>query len=198
VLLGQPKALRDRLLHPRDGRIAYVMGPTSRLYEERGVVDQMPKLLIAQSVLTMIEEKGKTRLEVEECDVLSICCETFAEDEEEGWIQFYSDFKLFLVVALVDPDLHLLAKRMFSGFLTSTFSASITDETCEPLAKAIRMIYKETRERAVIEPDELLMYLRSVSEMGEIQDKFVKDTMEYFRTNFFEDFMKSNLKTFVS
>ena len=35
-----------------------------RLYEERGVVDQMPKLLIAQSVLKLVEERGKTRLEV--------------------------------------------------------------------------------------------------------------------------------------
>merc|ERR1719160_1837720 len=198
VLCAQPKALRDRLLHPRDGRIAYVMGPTSRLYEERGVVDQFPKLLIAQSVLTMIEEKGKTRLEVEECDVLSICCETFAEDEEEGWIQFYSDFKLFLVVALVDPDLHHLAKRMLTGFVTSTSASSITDETCEPLSKAIRMIYKETRERAVIEPDELLTYLRSVMEMGEIQDKFVRDTIEHIRQNFMEEYMKSNLSQFLS
>jgi hypothetical protein len=197
VLLAQPKALRDRLLHPRDGRIAYVMGPTSRLYEERGVVDQMPKLLIAQSVLKLVEERGKTRLEVEECDVLSVCCENFIEEDTEGWIQFYADFKLFIVVALVDPDLHALAKRMFSGFLTSSFAASITEETIEPLAKAIRMIYRETRERAVVEPEDVLIYLKSVMEMGEVQDKFVRDMIEYFRTNFFEDFMKSNLAKFI-
>jgi hypothetical protein len=197
VLLSQPKALRDRLLHPRDGRIAYVMGPTSRLYEERGVVEQLPKLLVAQSVLSMIEETAKTRLEVEECDVLSICCENFNEDDVEGWIQFYSDFKLFLVVALVDPDLHAMAKRMFSGFLTSSFAPSITDETVEALAKAIRMIYRESKERAVIEPDEILVYLRSVMEMGEVQEKFVRDTIEFFRTNFLDDFVKSNLGQFL-
>merc|ERR1711977_512175 len=61
VLLSQPKALRTRLLHPGEGKIAYVMGPTGRLYEERGVADQMPKLLIAQAVLALVEEKGQTR-----------------------------------------------------------------------------------------------------------------------------------------
>jgi hypothetical protein len=157
----------------------------------------MPKLLIAQAVLAFVEESGKTRLEVEECDVLSICCENFSEDDVEGWIQFYADFKLYLVVALVDPDLHLLAKRMFSGFLTSSFAADITDETIDPLAKAIRMVYKETRERAVVEPEDVLIYLKSVMEMGEVQDKFVRDMIEFFRTNFFEDFMKSNLGKFA-
>lgn len=161
------------------------------------MVEQMPKVLIAQSVLKLIDERGKTRLEVEECDVLSVCCESFNDDDTESWIQFYADFKLFLVVALVDPDLHAMAKRMFSGFLTSSFAASIVEETVEPLAKAIRMIYKETRERAVVEPEDILIYLKSVMEMGEVQDKFVRGTIEYFRTTFFEDFMKSNLTKFL-
>jgi len=198
VLLSQPKALRTRLLHPGEGKIAYVMGPTSRLYEERGVADQMPKLLIAQAVLALVEEKGQTRLEVEECELLCVCCENFQEDDVEGWIDFYAGFKLFLVVGLVDPALHIMAKRMFSGFMSTSFAPSITEETIEPLTKAIRMLYSPKLDRAVVDIDEINSYLKSFMEMGELQDKVVRDMLEFYRVNFPDEFIKTNLSKFFS
>ena len=53
MLLAQPTALRQRLLRSAGGaatRVAYVMGPSSRLYEERGVGDALPKLAVATEV----------------------------------------------------------------------------------------------------------------------------------------------------
>jgi hypothetical protein len=196
ILLAQPKALRDRLLTPGDGRIAYVMGPSSRLYEERGVVEQLPRLEISNVVMSKIEAAGLTRLEVEHCDLLAACIgkepkdgvmapEAEISDEHEDWLAFYEKAKKYVLIALADPELHGAAKTITSAFWGSAqFSTRTMETSVEVLAKSMNVVFSASSDRVTVDNSEIFAYLRAVKEMGPEQERFIRDVVEHFAVNY--------------
>lgn len=60
------------------------------------------------------------------------------------------------------------------------------------------MLYSPKLDRAVVDIDEINSYLKSFMEMGELQDKVVRDMLEFYRVNFPDEFIKTNLSKFFS
>jgi hypothetical protein len=200
ILLAQPKALRDRLLVPQQSRIAYVMGPSSRLYEERGVVEQLPRFDIANIVMYKIEGAGLTRLEVEHCDLLAACIGKPWEpapgpEEVEEWLGWYEKAKKYVLIALADPELHEAAKSITSAFWGSPhFSSKTLEMSVETLAKSMHVVFSATSDRVTVDNSEILAYLRAVKDRGEEQERFIRTVVDYFKVSYPNEYEVVNLQ----
>merc|ERR1712039_172287 len=88
VLLEQPAALRQRLLRPSEagaadrtvGRLTYVMGNSSRMYEEKHVSSLWPHLDVAKTLTMQLEASPLDHFELEHMEVLLA---TLPEEFEE-------------------------------------------------------------------------------------------------------------------
>merc|ERR1719201_465447 len=200
VLLAQPTALRQRLLASHAGaatRVAYVMGPSSRLYEERGVGDALPKLAVATEVLVQAQEAQGERLDAEHCDVLSACVSALPsvpEDEAEEWVQFFESAKAFLLVALVDPDLHATACTILRAFYCApgpVATACLATST-STFVQSLRLLYSSA-EKTMVPEEQVIAFLRGLKETGEEQDRFVQQVLSEFKTAHAAEYGKSAL-----
>merc|ERR1712080_401916 len=95
VLLEQPVPLRQRLLRPletseRVSRVTYVMGNSSRMYEEKCISDLWPHLDVAKTFAMQLDASPVERLEVEHMEVLlaSLPAE-FEPEVADEWLELF-------------------------------------------------------------------------------------------------------------
>merc|ERR1719382_491823 len=125
VLLEQPQLLRQRLLRPPEaeasdrtvGRITYVMGNSSRMYEEKCLSQIWPHLDVAKTLAMQLEASPLDHFELEHMEVLLASLpERFGEEEADEWLSIFEKVKQYIFVALVDPDLHVLSTQIIRRF----------------------------------------------------------------------------------
>merc|ERR1719161_1383804 len=114
ALLGQPPALRQRLFQgdqtPDPGRVerrTYVMGTSSRMYEECCVSSLWPHLDVAKAFAVQVEAAQLDHFELEHVEVLLACLPPHFEDvTADEWLEVFGRVKQYAFVALVDQHLH--------------------------------------------------------------------------------------------
>merc|ERR1719420_790285 len=166
------------------------MGPSSRLYEERGVGDALPKLAVATEVLTQAQG---ARLDAEHCDVIAACVSTLASAEEETeWLAFYESAKAFLVVAVLDPDLHATACTILRAFYTAPIAPGCLAVSTATFVQSLRLLYSSA-EKTMVPEEQVIAFLRGLKETGEEQDRFIGQVLSEFKTAHAAEYGKSSL-----
>jgi len=103
VLLKQPLGLRQRVLHappsipgfqdeeekpPETRRLAYVMGTSSRTYEELNLTSHWPSLEIARTLAVQSEAAQLAHFEPEHLEVLLAALPGLDVDLQDGWLPY--------------------------------------------------------------------------------------------------------------
>lgn len=125
LLLAQPPGLRRRLLgleqREEEGwKVAYVMGTSSRVFDEARIGKFWPSLEVAKTFALMINNArraGVERFETEHLEVLLAALPpSFEEEYADEWIRVFDDVKELLFVALFDVELHGGAREVVFRF----------------------------------------------------------------------------------
>lgn len=205
VLLRQPCGLRQRLLQgmpkPDDGslppprRLAYVMGTSSRLYEEVCICDLWPALEVAG---TLAEQAGESQLEhfePEHLEVLIACLPEPDVDLGEEWLTVFEKVKAYVFVALIDPMLHLGAREVVRRFWLcrpQVTALKAIEASKKTLLQTLRINYSDTGHTRVQEP-ELLELLREMRDAGGAIAAMLQSVVDNFREAHNVEFQRSRL-----
>lgn len=212
VLLKQPAGLRQRLLSDRqakdspssgaDGRPAapqrlpYVMGTSSRLYEEYNICDAWPPLDIARTVAEHSEAAQLAHFDPEHLEVFTGCLPDTDEDLDDAWIEVFEKVKPFIFVALVDPALHLGATHVVRRFWLcrpQVHALKAIDSSKKMLLQTLRMLYTDIGDRPRASEGEVLDFLREMRDHGGAIEKALQGVVDQFREANNAEFLKSNL-----
>merc|ERR1712048_212691 len=111
--MGQPAGLRQRLLQgpakgddgtaPPPRRVAYVMGTSSRIYDECCICDEWPALEIARTLGEQSEASQLAHFEPEHLQILTACLPYQDFDIDDDWLAVFDKVKPYVFVALIDP-----------------------------------------------------------------------------------------------
>lgn len=206
-LMAQPAALRQRLFEPApDGvprRLAYVMGTSSRLYEEFPVSEVWPGPLVISCFADHVEaqvEAGLSHFEAEHFEVILQCLpkEDFEEESEatEVWLSIFERVKDFVFVALVDPDLFAPAMDVVRKFWLSQNAAAarrcieVSEAT---LLQTLRLLYSPDLERSRVDEDTFIEFLMEFKEAGGEVKLALQRTVDSFRLDHNEQYEASSL-----
>jgi hypothetical protein len=210
VLLRQPPALRQRLLDlppkAEDGgpssprRLAYVMGTSSRLYEECCICDHWPALEVARTLAETVNstETGQlANFEPEHLEVLTACLPTVDVDLDEDWLDVFDKIKLYIFIALVDPVLHRGATdvvRRFWQARPQSFALRALKASEKTLMQTLRVLYCDT-DRQRVHEQEMLAFLREMRDSGGEITKMLQNVVDQFREVNNTEFQRSSLDT---
>jgi len=209
VLLRQPPGLRQRLLDlpPKneDGtpvsprRLAYVMGTSSRLYEECCICDHWPALDVARTLADTVNS-GDSQLanfEPEHLEVLTACLPTPDVDLGSEWLVVFDKIKLHIFVALVDPVLHLGATNVVRRFWQArpqSFALKALKASEKVLLQTLRILYCDL-DRQRVKENEMLTFLGEMRNSGGEIPKMLQNVVDQFREVNNTEFQRSNLET---
>jgi len=98
AFLGQPTGLRTRLLQKRPdqgpSRIAYVMGTSSRLYEEVSVTERWPSLQVAKAFADLVQTQHEVsqleHFEPEHMEALIATMPQCGEELPDDWLDIFT------------------------------------------------------------------------------------------------------------
>lgn len=207
VLLGQPANLRQRLLQggskldegtvlpPR--RLAYVMGTSSRLYEECCIRDFWPSVEIARTLAVQAESTRLDNFEPEHLEVLTACLPAPSVDLGEEWLTVFEKVKAYVFVALVDPSLHLGAREVVRRFWLcrpQVTALKAIEASKKTLLQTLRINYSDTGHARVQECD-LLELLREMRDTGGALKAMLQGVVDQFREAHNTEFLRSRLDT---
>lgn len=205
ALLRQDPGLRRRLLGPRgrDGmptapwRRPYVMGTSSRLYDECCIQEHWPALEVARALAFHCEAHRLEHFEPEHLEVLSACLPDSDVDLDDEWLDVFDKVKSYIFVALVDPVLHRGATDVVKRFWlcrpqTAALRALKASE--KTLMHTIRLLYCDT-EHARVDEQEMLTFLREMRDLGGEITKVLQAVVDQFRENNNIEFQRSCLDT---
>jgi hypothetical protein len=193
VLLAQPDSMGQRLFaesgdQPR--RLAYVMGTSSRLYDETAINQPFrnrpwPALALAKSLAIHLDAMGLQYLEPVHAELLQRCMvdSAWPGQEEEAWIAVYKDMQPFVLVALVDAELHAAAKEVLRKFwLTPSVGETCLASAKETFLQALTLYYGQL-DRAKVEEAELLSFLEEVRDARDCPyaQPWLQEALEEFR-----------------
>jgi len=211
VLLRQPPGLRQRLLDlppkTEDGaptsprRLAYVMGTSSRLYEECCVCDHWPALEVARTLAETVTNSGESgalaNFEPEHLEVLTACLPSVDVDLDEDWLVVFDKIKLYIFIALVDPVLHRGATdvvRRFWQARPQSFALKALKASEKTLMQTLRILYCDM-DRQRIHEGEMLAFLREMRDSGGEITKMLQNVVDQFREVNNTEFQRSSLDT---
>jgi len=210
VLLEQPQNLRQRLLRPlqmqadessvdRVGRLTYVMGNASRMYEEKCVSQLWPHLDVAKTFVMQLEASPLDHWELEHMEVfLASLPETFEEEEAEEWLDIFEKVKQYVFVALVDPDLHLHSTQTIKRFWLCTIERVATrsiENSKKTLLQALRILYSGSTQTAKVDEAAVLSFLRELQSQGGMVQLDVNSVVDSFRETHPTEYASSRLDT---
>lgn len=193
ALLAQPAQLRQRLLTAaQPARIAYVMGPASRLYEEKAV--DVPKLPVARACLAQVEATGVPHLELEHAEVLAAMADTSVCGLDPGWEEFYIESLMaYVLVALVDPELHAVVTDLLTNIWTDPLiGQACLDASAQTLVQTLRVRYSEV-ERAKVDEKDLLAFFRRLLDADAPRAAAIRAVVEAFKQEHSAEFARSQL-----
>jgi len=210
VLLRQPPGLRQRLLDlpqqasedaptsPR--RLAYVMGTSSRLYEECCICESWPSLEVARTLAETVNTGEAAQLanfEPEHLDVLTACLPAPDVDLGQDWLGVFDKIKLHIFVALVDPVLHRGATgvvRRFWQARPQSFALKALKASEKTLLQTLRILYCDM-DRQRVDEQEMLTFLKEMRDSGGEIPKMLQNAVDQFREVNNTEFQRSNLDT---
>jgi hypothetical protein len=210
VLLRQPPGLRQRLLDlppkAEDGaptsprRLAYVMGTSSRLYEECCICDHWPALEVARTLAETVNNADGGQLanfEPEHLEVLTACLPDNDVDLDENWLEVFDKIKLYIFIALVDPVLHSGATdvvRRFWQARPQSFALKALKASEKTLMQTLRILYCDV-DRQTVHEKEMLAFLREMKDSGGEIAKMLQNVVDQFREVNNTEFQRSSLDT---
>jgi len=207
VLLRQPAGLRQRLLHspakaddgavPPPRRLAYVMGTSSRLYEECCIAEWWPSLEIARTLASAGEDSALAHFEPEHLEILMACLPEPDVDFDDEWLTVFEKVKAYVFVALVDPALHHGATDVVRRFwLCRPQSAALKaiEASKKTLLQTLRINYSDTGHARVHE-SELLEFLREMRDAPGAIASMLQAVVDQFRESHNAEFQRSSLDT---
>jgi len=210
VLLRQPPGLRQRLLEApkvaEDGtptsprRLAYVMGTSSRLYEECSICTHWPALEVARTLAETVNsgEAGQlANFEPEHLEVLTACLPTPDIDLGPDWLDVFDKIKLYIFIALVDPVLHSGATdvvRRFWQARPQSFALKALKASEKTLLQTLRILYCDM-DRQRVQEQEMLMFLKEMRDSGGEIPKMLQNVVDQFREVNNTEFQRSSLET---
>eukprot|EP00811_Abedinium_folium_P018055 NODE_2697_length_2164_cov_4.188513.p1 GENE.NODE_2697_length_2164_cov_4.188513~~NODE_2697_length_2164_cov_4.188513.p1 ORF type:complete len:640 (-),score=205.91 NODE_2697_length_2164_cov_4.188513:245-1969(-) len=211
VLLEQPVNLRQRLLQTpgtqtstgdRLGRLTYVMGNASRMYEEQCISEHWPRLDVAKTFVMQLEASPLKHLELEHVEVfLASLPEQFeAQEEADEWLQIFEKLKQYIIVALMDPHLHRhsteIVRRFWLAPVRQIAEGSVA-ASMRAVPEMLALLYG-TVERAKISEDSMLDFLRDIISRGGVVGFEVKSIIESFRDTYQREYAASQLHTLLA
>jgi len=207
VLLRQPSLLRRRILEPTDAeldgggeatrRLVYVMGTSTRTYEECWLPSQWPALDIARTLVAQSEAAVPklAHFESEHLEVLSAALPEPDVDLEDEWLEIFEKAKEYILIALIDPVLHEGATDVVRRFWL-----------CRPMNTALRaleaskktllqtwiVMYGSSNQERVPEAD-LLNFLCEMRNTGGAIADMLQQVVDQFRESHNVEFQRSQL-----
>lgn len=208
VLLMQPQALRQRLLHPgeadqdrTESRLTYVMGNASRMYEESCLRKLWPSLEVATTLTRQVEASNLEHLEVEHLEVLLASLpDEFLEEDANEWLAIFEKVRQYIFVALVDPDLHLLSTQIIRRFFLCScedLAARSLKASTKTLLQALAFLYSDS-DRARVEEAAMIKFLRDLRNRGGMLHIEITSVLESFKETHAAEFQASQLRTVLS
>lgn len=207
VLLRQPPGLRQRLLDTpmkaEDGtptsprRLAYVMGTSSRLYEECCICNDWPALEVARTLAETCETGQLAHFEPEHLEVLTACLPPPDVDLDEDWLGVFDKIKLYIFIALVDPVLHRGATdvvRRFWQARPQSFALKSLKASEKTLMQTLRILYCDM-DRQRVHEQEMLAFLREMRDSGGEIPRMLQNVVDQFREVNNTEFQRSSLDT---
>jgi len=206
VLLNQPSGLRQRLLQtmkadegaaPQTRRLAYVIGTSSRLYEECCICDYWPALEIARTLADKSENQQLPHFEPEHVEVLTACLPDQDTDINEQWLAVFEKVKNYIFVAVLDPALHQGATDVVRRFwLCQPQTAALTalESSKKTLLQTLRLNYSESSTgQARVSESSLLAFLREMRDAGGAIASTLQYVVDQFREVHNAEFQRSSL-----
>jgi hypothetical protein len=208
-LLCQTAALRQRLLRPKDQdegvgapteRLTYVMGTSSRLYEECRIAEIWPHVEVAKTFAAQVESSPLDHFELEHMEVLNaalpaILGELFTQE----WLGVFSRVKNYVFVALIDPDLHVHATEVLRKFWLSDVERIATESleaSRKTLLQVLRIFYSDV-DRTKVNEQDLLEFLRDISSQGGAAAIEIKGVIESFKEVHSAEYESSGLNAII-
>lgn len=212
VLLEQPPPLRQRLLKPIDeaeptpaghaGKITYVIGSSTREYEEKCISALWPHLDMAKTFVKQHEMSPLDHWEVVHMEVfLATLPEVFNSVEADEWLALFEKIKQYIFVALVDPDLHLLSTHIIKKFwlcnVEQVARRSVEDST-NILLQALRLLYDLKLDRARVDESLMLQFLKDLWDKGGTIQFEITSVIETFQETQPAEYQSSKLHTILA
>lgn len=206
AFLGQPTGLRTRLLQSRPekegpARIAYVMGTSSRLYEEVSIIDRWPSLAIATAFADLVQTQHEAaqfeHFEPEHMEVLAATMPACGEPLPIEWLDIFQKVKNYLFLALVDPELHPSAADIIRRFWmtpSDAVSGGAVEDSKKTLLQTLRILYSGL-DRSTVTEDEMLAFLVEMKQAGGALERALETIVDQFREQHNSEFSRSRLDT---
>uniref|UniRef100_A0A7S2LSN7 Calponin-homology (CH) domain-containing protein n=1 Tax=Zooxanthella nutricula TaxID=1333877 RepID=A0A7S2LSN7_9DINO len=205
ALLRQPAGMRQRLLAPavkaEDGavppprRLAYVMGTSSRLYEECCICDFWPAVDLARTLAAQAEASRLEHFEPEHLEVLTACLPEPDVDLGEEWLSVFEKVKAYVFVALIDPALHHGAREVVRRFWLcrpQNTALRAIEASKKTLLQTLRINYSDSVHTRVREAD-LLELLQEMRDSGGAIAAMLQSVVDQFREAHNVEFQRSRL-----
>lgn len=178
TLLKQPLDMLEQLLaagaESAGVRRQYVMGASSRVYEEADVRAHWPREALAGVFADQAADGNLSpNFELEHLMVLKACLPD--EDFEDGapntdaWNVIYGKIKDHLLVALLDPLLHVHACDVVRVFWLSAnvgFVRKCIELTGDTLAKVFGILYADGLDKNVVDETTFLNFIAELKSSG--------------------------------
>merc|ERR1719359_1383399 len=169
---------------PGTSRFNYVMGTSSRLYEEVCISEVWPHVEVAKTFAAQVESSPLDHFELEHMEVLNaalppILAELYANE----WLGVFARVKNYVFVALIDPDLHAHAAEVLRKFWLSDverISAESLEASRKTLLQVLRIFYSDV-DRTKVDEQDLLEFLHEVVSQGGVVSVEIKGVIESFK-----------------
>jgi len=210
VLLAQTPSLRQRLLRPKQeeeggadmptSRLTYVMGTSSRLYEEICISEVWPHVEVAKTFAQQLEQSPLDHFELEHMEVLNAALPpNLADLYANEWLGVFARVKAYVFVALIDPDLHAHAAEALRKYWLSD-SERISTESLEAsrktLLQVLRIFYSDV-DRTKVNEEDLLEFLREMVSRGGAVAIEIKGVVESFKEVHTAEYQASGLNAII-
>lgn len=208
VLLRQPVGFRARLLYgrtradegaaPPPRRLSYVLGTSSRVYDECCICDYWPSLDVARAIADQGEALQLDHFDPEHLQTLAACLPDQDSDLNDEWLAVFEKVKAYIFVALVDPALHGDATDVVKRFWlchpqnTALKAMEASKKTLLQTLRISCLRYTDTR-RSYVDEEELLDFLREMRDAGGAIAQMLQSVVDQFREAHNAEFQRSSL-----
>jgi len=203
VLLAQIPTLRQRLLRKQDEgavRLTYVMGTSSRLYEECCISNVWPHVEVAKTFAAQVEASSLDHFEVEHLEVLEAALpESLREIYANEWLDVWRRVKNYVLVALIDPVCWSLAMQVVRKFWLSDverISTESLEASRKTLLQILKIFYSDV-DRIKIPEQDLLEFLREIISQGGTVAIEIKGVIESFKEVHTAEYESSGLNAII-
>lgn len=178
------------------GKLTYVMGSSSRMYEEKCVAGLWPHLDVAKTLAMQLEASPLEQFELEHIEVLLASLPPqFYEEEAGEWLSVFEKVKQYIFVALVDSDLHRLSAEVVQHFWLSsveTISSGSVESSKKTLLQALRLLYTRPA-NTMVDEAAVVQFLRDMRNHGGNLAVEINSVIESFRETFPAEHANSRL-----